>query len=265
MELVLLGSGGAVPSEERETACTMLREGEHALLIDAGSGMRRLMTEPALLDGVESLAIVLTHFHLDHILGLEYLSQVEAPRPQLYGPGAALYDVATHLVLSQGFAYPLYGTSLDELVAGVHELPLGELEIGPFRLRTRRQDRHADPVLALRFGDGLAWCTDTAYDPANGEFAGGVRVLCHDAWFTSDRPEDAESHSSGREAGLVARAAGAERLVLIHVHPRMGWREDWLLADAVAEHRESHTGKDHMRVRPGADVPSAELVVEPEP
>src|SRR5437588_410003 len=68
--LTILGGGGWFPAQGRQTACALLRDGDSAILIDAGTGVGRLVEQPELLDGIEQLDILLTHFHLDHIAGL---------------------------------------------------------------------------------------------------------------------------------------------------------------------------------------------------
>ncbi len=55
MRATLLGSGGWLPTDRRETTCVLLREGSDALLLAAGTGLRRLVTDAGLLDGVERL------------------------------------------------------------------------------------------------------------------------------------------------------------------------------------------------------------------
>ena len=70
MKLVLLGTAGYHPSDQRQTACLMLPE--QGIVLDAGtghvSGGDFLMTD--------RLDIFLTHSHLDHIVGLTYLFDV---------------------------------------------------------------------------------------------------------------------------------------------------------------------------------------------
>ena len=97
-------------------------------------------------------------------------------------------------------------------------------------MRTRIQRRHSSPTLALRFADDLVWCTDTAFDEENAEFARGVRLLCHEAFYPSERTDD-PGHTASGEAARIAAAAGAERLLLIHVNPALD-REDEMLAFA---------------------------------
>ena len=69
-KLIVLGGGGWFPANGRHTACALLRDGDGAILIDAGTGVGRLVENPDLLDGVQQLDILLTHFHLDHVVGL---------------------------------------------------------------------------------------------------------------------------------------------------------------------------------------------------
>ncbi len=75
-----LGSGGWIPTPSRATCSALLREGDHALVIDAGTGISHLVTTPDLLEGVSTIDIVLTHFHLDHIVGLAYLPALSLVR-----------------------------------------------------------------------------------------------------------------------------------------------------------------------------------------
>lgn len=69
----ILGSGGGVPSAARETSCVLIRDGSRALLLDMGTGARRLLRDPSLLDGAGELHVVLTHLHFDHVCGMPYL------------------------------------------------------------------------------------------------------------------------------------------------------------------------------------------------
>lgn len=250
MRALLLGSGGHIPTGSRETCCALLRDGAHALVIDAGTGLRRLVTRPELLEGVRSVDLVLTHFHLDHTVGIAYLGAL-APEVVVWGPGAALYGEPTAEVLGRLLAEPLHAATLEGLTAGVRELPVGEVALGPFALRTRRQERHAHPTLGLRVGDELAYCTDTAYDEGTAAFARGARVLCHEAWYTEAEPAHPEAHTSGRGAGELARAAGVARLVLIHLNPTRG-DHDALLAEARHAFPAAVLGEDELDIAAAA-------------
>ena len=213
MELTLLGSGGFAPSDRRETACALLRKGDDALLIDAGTGARRLLTECSLLGGIERLHVVLTHFHLDHVIGLFYVGAAGVP-VEVWGAGETLEGIPTARLVDRLLGPPFAPPTFRQRISAVHELAVGgETEIAAFRIRARVQPLHSNPTLALRIDDAIVWCTDTEYDEENIVFAQGARVLFHEAF--ADEP----THAAADKAGELAAAAGVERLVVIHVNP----------------------------------------------
>ncbi|HWH93317.1 MAG TPA: MBL fold metallo-hydrolase [Baekduia sp.] len=230
----ILGSGGFVPTGRRETSSLLLLpEGDDAaLVVDAGTGLRRLITDrAALLGRRRRLEVLLTHFHIDHICGLAYLTELDDLEITIRGPGASLYDVPSAEILARLFAPPIMPVDLHQLGIRVGELGCGDAEVGVgLDVRTRRQDRHTNPTLAIRVGDDLVWCTDTEDDPETAAFARGARVLAHDTWG----PPAAPGHAEPAAAAQVAVDAGAARFVLIHVPPLAD--EEDLRARAAAVH-----------------------------
>lgn len=189
-------------------------------MIDAGTGVGRLIEHPELLDGVRRLDIVLTHFHLDHLAGLAYLPGFRlCEETTVWGPGRLLYDQPTYALLATVSHEPFHPVPLEAQAIEVRDLPPGELELAGVRVRTRPQLRHSAPTLGLRFDDELAWITDTAYDEGSASFAAGCRLLAHEAWCVSALPRNPEIHSSALQAAQVARDAEVERLMLIHLPP----------------------------------------------
>jgi ribonuclease BN (tRNA processing enzyme) len=247
-EVLLLGSGGWIPTSTRATCAALVRDGEHAVLLDAGTGVAHLVEDSRLLQGVRRMDIVLTHFHLDHVVGLSYLPALPLPeRPRLHGPGDLLFDTPTEQILALLMNPPLFAADLDAILAGVYEIADKALTLGPFELRFRVQARHNGATLAMRVDDELTYCTDTAYDEGNAEFARGSRFLAHEAWYTEDAPREIETHSSARQAARTARAAGVQELTLIHVRP--GADERQLVEEARSVFETSVVGSDLMRLR----------------
>jgi ribonuclease BN (tRNA processing enzyme) len=218
--LIILGGGGWFPAHGRHTACALLRDGDSAIMIDAGTGVGRLVERPELLDGIERLDIVLTHFHLDHVAGLAYLPAIGVcEQTMVWGPGHLLYDVPTHELLARVSHEPFHPVPLEEQEIEVRDLPPEEVELAGVRVGLRRQDRHSAPTLGLRFDDTLAWITDTAYDEGTAPFAAGCAMLAHEAWFTTNAPRNPTIHSSAAQAARVAAEAEIQRLLLIHLPP----------------------------------------------
>lgn len=71
-----------------------------------------------------------------------------------------------------------------------------------------------DPTPARSY----AYCSDTAYKPDIAEWVRGVDTLYHEATYCDDCLAKAKTrgHSTASQAGLIATAAGARRLVLGH-------------------------------------------------
>jgi len=225
--LTILGSAGWMPTDDRETACYAVRQNDRLLVLDAGTGIRRLVTEPALLAGVSGVDLVLSHFHLDHLIGLSYLTALDRP-VTVHGPGGWLYRRPTTELLDDVLRPPYRASTLHEVV--VRELTEAGLVWGGHRLRVRHQGNHTAPSVAFRLDDALGYCTDTGHDPGNAEFVSGCRLLLHEAWSTEDVSE--LGHSSAAQAADIARRAGIGRLLLIHLPPD---REvQTLLAQAIA-------------------------------
>ena len=248
METRLLGSGGWLPTDRRETACVYLRKGSDLLLLDAGTGLRRLVTAPELIDGVDRLFIALTHFHLDHtggLVGLPALSDI--PVRDIWAPGRVVAGLpASELVqrlLGPPFLAAAPGDVTSSWLTGVHELD-GKAEIGPFFLETRVQPLHTGSTLAFKVDGWLAYCTDTAYDAESAGFVRGARVLLHEAMHAADRTDD-PIHSAAGEAARVAADAEVERLVLVHVNPTSSSDEE-LVGFARARFAESAVGTDGL-------------------
>ncbi|HEX3332444.1 MAG TPA: reverse transcriptase-like protein [Gaiellales bacterium] len=212
----ILGCGGGIPSSARETACLLVREGNRALLLDAGSGVGRLRDDRRPLQGIDHIDVVLTHFHFDHICGMTALQwlPVEAA---IWAPGRWLYDRPSTDILAPLRRPPI--SPGDVTAAPIFEIHEGVQEISGFAVRASAQPRHWAPSAGLRVGDDLAYVTDTPFEHSSIELARGVRTLFHEAWSSSDAPSDQESDSTAADAARVAAQAGVERLILVHLNP----------------------------------------------
>jgi ribonuclease BN (tRNA processing enzyme) len=246
--LTILGGGGWFPAHGRQTACALLRDGDTAIMIDAGTGVGRLVERPELLDGVKRLDILLTHFHLDHVAGLAYLPALGVcDHTTVWGPGRELYGTTTRRLIDSLAHEPFHPVPLEEQDIEVRDLPAGEIELSGVRIDTRRQNLHSAPSIGFRFEDTFTWITDTAYDSDSARFAAGCRMLAHEAWCTTRNPRNPDIHSSAAQAADVAADAGVERLLLIHLPP-FGQPLHELLLEAQSRAPEAVTADD------GADI-----------
>jgi ribonuclease BN (tRNA processing enzyme) len=221
MRLTVLGSGGWIPTSSRQTSCYLVTAGTEALVLDAGTGLGALHINPALLDGADTVTVVLSHFHLDHVTGLGFISTRGLGDRELTiaGPGSRSYGRPTRsLVEDQLLAAP-FQTASPVARARWAELGYDTLSFAGYEVHTWEQTRHTLPSAGFRVGDRFAYCTDTEFDPETINRTAGVTTLLHEAWA----PVDAErGHTSGEEAGVIAAEAGVSRLLLTHSHPLHG-------------------------------------------
>jgi ribonuclease Z len=100
LNVLFLGTAGAVPTAQRAPAAVLVRRGGDRILIDCGEGtQRQLLRSGVGLVDVEDIFV--THYHADHFLGLPGLLKTFALRGReaplhLHGP-AGLADLVRSL------------------------------------------------------------------------------------------------------------------------------------------------------------------------
>lgn len=245
MRVSILGSGGGTPSAARETSCILIRDGGRALLLDMGTGARRLLTDPSLLNGIGELHVVLTHFHFDHVCGLPYLPWLRAGAT-IWAPGKWLYDKESADILKPLRTPPVAPSDVTKTYA-INELAPGSQMIDGFEVRANPQPRHWAPSVGLRIDDHLAFVTDTPYETSSSDLADGVIHLLHEAWSSSQAPIYPDRDATAADAARVAQEAGATDLTLIHLNPTL---DDLrvLLDDATGTFERVALGEDEMRL-----------------
>ncbi|MEQ8847123.1 MBL fold metallo-hydrolase [Botrimarina sp.] len=235
MQIELLGAGGYHPSPRRHTACVFLPEA--ALALDAGTAAFRLLRRvgEGALGESRRLDVVLTHAHLDHVVGLTHLLGMEhAGEPietVVHAAPEVLAAIRQHLLAPALF--PIQPVTRFEPLADPLRLP-GGARVDWFPLD------HPGGSLGLRVehgGKSLAYVTDTRPpSQASIDRVRGVDVLLHEAYFADARRDFAHTtgHCTASQAATVARAAGVGRLVMVHPDPRA---DEATEAAALAEAR----------------------------
>lgn len=262
MKLVLLGTTGYHPTNERQTACMMLPE--LGVVLDAGTGLfrvrRRLQTD--------HLDIFLTHAHLDHVMGLTFLFDVLHEKKgmvaRVHGEPAKLAAIREHLFAPEIFPVlpPL------EFVPLLPEVKLRD----DYRL-TWFPLTHPGGSIGYRI-DGphgsLAYVTDTTADLKADyvEKIRGVDVLIHECYFADGQEQLATltGHSCLSPVAEVARAAEVGRLILVHVNPFDDYVRCLSLTEAKQIYRAMVLAEDEMEidvVRPGSTLPARPVAAVP--
>jgi ribonuclease Z len=122
-ELLFLGTSASAPSIQRGLPAAMVLHKEYRFLIDCGEGTQRQILKAGV--GFRRLdRILLTHGHLDHILGLAGLVSTfgrweSIDRMEIYGGAYALDRVQALLRVVFGRARPKVRVELVDLQPGV--------------------------------------------------------------------------------------------------------------------------------------------------
>ncbi|MBI5444973.1 MAG: MBL fold metallo-hydrolase [Deltaproteobacteria bacterium] len=229
-----IGTGTCVPRLDRRGPCTLVRGGGVAAAVDLGLGaLHGLLGEGIRHADVD--AVLLTHLHPDHVTELAPFlfaaNYDEEPREKplelVGGPGVAAFVAALAAAHGRWLEPKRYELRLHELRPG-EELYLGEL-----RCRTGAV-RHIASSLAFRLelgGRSLVLSGDTGPSPELEEFARDADVLVLEASLPP--AATMAEHLTARQAGELARAAGAGRLVLNHVYPSADRADAQRLAEAA--------------------------------
>jgi ribonuclease BN (tRNA processing enzyme) len=244
MRLTVIGCAGSVAGPDNPASSYLLEADADGrtwrLLLDLGSGAvgpLQAIVDPAELDG-----ILISHGHPDHCADLAALSVLFR-----YGP-----------IQAMGLApLPLWGPEgIDERVRQVEGAtddaglapfawraltPGDTRELGPFRVTAARA-WHPVPALAYRIEGPsetgglvtLVFTGDTDLSDEVVAAATGADLLLAEAGWAHREVNPPGVHLTGRQAGELARRAGAHRLVVTHVP---SWVDPAAtLAQARAEH-----------------------------
>jgi phosphoribosyl 1,2-cyclic phosphodiesterase len=234
------GVRGSCPAPGPETAgvggntsCVEVVAGGTRIILDAGTGLRRLGNE-MIARGPVDATILLSHVHWDHIQGLPFFAPIYAPTTKLRLVGG-LTGTPLRETLRRQMSAPTFPVDLDALPStmtcdAVRDRDV--LEIGDARVTVARAN-HPDAVFAYRIehaGRSIVYATDTEHyacvDQRLAMLARDCDVLVYDAQYLPTEYTGAAGMSrvgwghSTYEAGVeLARAARVGQLVLFHHDP----------------------------------------------
>jgi phosphoribosyl 1,2-cyclic phosphodiesterase len=244
VRLKVWGCRGSIPAPGPETtryggntSCVQVTLDDGSILVlDAGTGIRSLGL--ALAPPTEqTLHILLTHLHLDHIQGLMFFAPMFQPQSKIVVWGPASPEASLEDRIARYISAPLSPVEVRELPChpSFREAETTEWQLGSATIRAASVT-HRGPTLGYRIeADGSSLCYIPDHEPGLGapladleeewisgfDLARGASLLLHDCQYTDDEYPShiGWGHSPVADALAFAHRTDVERLLLFHHDP----------------------------------------------
>jgi ribonuclease Z len=233
MKLHCLGTAGYHPSATRQTSCYFIPEAN--LMLDAGSGLFRI---EKLLDQ-EEISVLLSHSHLDHVIGLtfflDYIAITPLRKIHVYGERKKLEAIQQHLFNELLFPIvpPIEWHALEDCGP--------DFELNGARCRWFPLV-HPGGSVGYRIdwpALSLAYITDTTATPNSPYWSEiqGVDWLIHECNFSDEWVDLAIKTGHSWTSAVLENVAkaGIPRLIISHINPLADESDPLGMADATAK------------------------------
>jgi len=233
------------------TACiAVFTSDQHLIIIDAGSGIRRLgqklmKDNPGRIVGT----LLISHTHWDHIQGFPYFAPAFERNNRFVVVGQKRVGQRLEQILARQIIEPYLPFDYKMLPADFHVKEIEDNEvlvIGDETTVRAATLNHPGDSLGFRIENNravLAYCTDTTHpddgiEPGVLTVAQDADLLIHDSHFSVEGREQFSGwgHSSWLEAAQAARAANVKCLALYHYSPDA--TDDYLENEMLCQARE---------------------------
>lgn len=242
MKTTIWGCRGSLPSPGIEknlfggnTLCIQVEHKDTCIIIDGGSGIQRLGEnfDPEQLE----INILLTHLHLDHIMGLGYFKPFYNPKCtiNIWGPSGSSKSLKKRL--KRYFSPPFFPVRLNELPATINitEINNSSFMINDIRIKSE-YICHPGPTVGYRLETGsttIAFLPDhepalgSSHFPELSDWSSGYNIakdadlLFHDAQYSQDEYTNriGWGHSSIKDAIEFGELTKVKKMVLVHHDP----------------------------------------------
>jgi ribonuclease BN (tRNA processing enzyme) len=236
MNIILLGTGVAIPQLEKAQSGILVKTPEELVLFDCGAGILGRIVQSG-YDYLKIHKVFFTHNHLDHnsdflaLLKAQQLAAVDSNIPvqtmNVFGPAGTKRHVEQLLDL---YNYLTVKVSITELEDG------DNIRVGNGVVSVRAT-KHSVPSIAYRMQtptSTLVYSGDT--EPSEGVrdlCHGEVDVLIHECSFP-DSYASVSNHTTPSKLRDLIFDRQIDRVVLTHLYPHTSGHED-AMVDVVKE------------------------------
>jgi ribonuclease BN (tRNA processing enzyme) len=229
MKVIFLGTNGWYDTDTGNTVCILVIAGGQAVVLDAGNGiykLNRYLGKP-----VRSATLLLSHLHIDHIVGFHALASLNClDSLDIFGPEGTIKGLDT--ILAPPFSLPLATLPFK---TAVHDLP--SLNISTIQPACRQagnstgisinstfhfgyaEMKHTALTLGYRLeieGRVVTYCPDTGYCENAVTLAREADLLIAECAYRPGEANESWPHLNPESAARIARESGAKKLALVH-------------------------------------------------
>ncbi len=216
-----------------DTTCFSLEAPQGLIIIDAGTGLRHVTQELADRTGIPPITVLLTHLHMDHLVGLPSFGPLYSSHAKIRFMADSNREDDWQQALLAFMRKPYWPVGLTDADAtlefGALSPPDEPMDIYGIRVSWCAIP-HPQQCVAYRLdwtGGSVVVATDVEFDAERipdgfVHFCRGASHLIFDSHFTpSEIGQYAGWGHSTWEAGVaIARATGASELLLTHHSPK---------------------------------------------
>lgn len=212
MKLYFLGVNGWKPLRN-QTSCFLLETDNNLIILDAGTGLAYLQRYKDILDRYDEINLILSHYHLDHVIGLTYISSLFKDKVlNIYAPGKSVYGERAECILKRLLEVNFSARPLKKLAKEVHVIDYNSnFNIGKDKVEITAQD-HTAPSFEIKVGD-IIYATDTKLKKP----LKSAKFLLHECW-NADKNKYSE-HTSLEEIIETIDLENYVNVYLIHQNP----------------------------------------------
>jgi len=217
-----------------DTSCIEVRCGKEILILDAGSGIRKL-GDKILKEKPQHINILFSHFHWDHIQGFPFFAPVFNNKYSITLVGERKMNFTLEQLFSTQLMFPYFPLALTELDAKIsfHEIKRNDSIVKNNVTIKLARLNHPGGCIGYRIeygGKSFVYATDTEHysciDKSLLELSLNADVLVYDCNYTEDEysgktgpPRTGWWHSTWTHGVKVAKAAKVKKFIIFHHDP----------------------------------------------
>lgn len=210
MKIIFLGTNGWFDTATGNTVSILVGTKTCNIILDAGFGIAKA---DRYLDYSKPTYILLSHLHLDHIVGLHALAKFKFKQPLIiYVPQGNVQQLKAFI--DQPFTVPFSHFLFETRVyAAKAKMRLSGLAVRSLSLK------HSSTCMGYRLEQGrkiLSYCTDTGICDNLLKLARNANLLITECALRKGQDDQGWPHLDPEHAALLAKEANVSKLVMTH-------------------------------------------------